>query len=75
DDIIVIKSRALLYPGENTIMADPSFSQYWHNAEIEGAEVRKIPCVEGAHDLDSMAAAIDDQTSVVWVCSPNNPTG
>ncbi|MEK4169997.1 histidinol-phosphate transaminase [Lysinibacillus sp. FSL L8-0312] len=75
DDIIAIITRALLYPGVNTIMADPSFSQYWHNAEIEGAEVRKIPCVEGAHDLDSMAAAIDDQTSIVWVCSPNNPTG
>ncbi len=75
DDIIAIITRALLYPGVNTIMADPSFSQYWHNAEIEGAEVRKIPCIEGAHDLDSMAAAIDDQTSIVWVCSPNNPTG
>lgn len=75
DDIIAIITRALLYPGVNTIMADPSFSQYWHNAEIEGAEVRKVPCIEGAHDLDAMAAAIDDKTSIVWVCSPNNPTG
>ncbi len=75
DDIIAIITRALLYPGVNTVMADPSFSQYWHNAEIEGAEVRKIPCMEGAHDLDAMAAAIDEQTSIVWVCSPNNPTG
>ncbi|MEK5231494.1 histidinol-phosphate transaminase [Lysinibacillus sp. FSL K6-0232] len=75
DDLIAIITRALLYPGVNTVMADPSFSQYWHNAEIEGAEVRKIPCVDGAHDLDAMAAAIDEQTSVVWVCSPNNPTG
>lgn len=75
DDIIAIITRALLYPGVNTVMADPSFSQYWHNAEIEGAEVRKIPCVEGTHDLDAMIAAIDDNTSIVWVCSPNNPTG
>jgi len=75
DDIIAIITRALLYPGVNTIMADLSFSQYWHNAEIEGAEVRKIPCVEGAHDLEAMAAAIDDRTSIVWICSPNNPTG
>ena len=35
-------------------MADPSFSQYWHNAEIEGAEVRKVPCQDGAHDLEAM---------------------
>ena len=75
DDLITIITRALLYPGVNTVMADPSFSQYWHNAQIEGAEVRKIPCIEGAHDLDAMLEAIDDNTSVVWICSPNNPTG
>lgn len=75
DDLIAIISRALLYPGVNTVMADPSFSQYWHNADIEGAEVRKVPCVNGQHDLDAMLAAIDEKTSVVWICSPNNPTG
>ncbi|MCH7321239.1 histidinol-phosphate transaminase [Solibacillus sp. MA9] len=75
DDLIAIITRALLYPGVNTVMADLSFSQYWHNAEIEGAEVRKIPMKEGVHDLDAMLEAIDDQTSVVWVCNPNNPTG
>ena len=75
DDLIAIVTRALLYPGVNTVMADPSFSQYWHNAEIEGAEVRKVPCKEGVHDLDAMLDAIDENTSVVWVCNPNNPTG
>lgn len=75
DDLIAIITRALLYPGVNTVMADPSFSQYWHNAEIEGAEIRKVPCKDGVHDLDAMLAAIDENTSVVWVCNPNNPTG
>ena len=75
DDLIAIITRALLYPGVNTVMADPSFSQYEHNALIEGAEVRKVPCVDGFHDLDAMLAAIDDNTSVVWICSPNNPVG
>ncbi|ATP39627.1 histidinol-phosphate transaminase [Solibacillus sp. R5-41] len=75
DDLIAIITRALLYPGVNTVMADPSFSQYWHNAEIEGAEVRKIPLKDGVHNLDAMLEAIDENTSVVWVCNPNNPTG
>lgn len=75
DDLIAIITRALLYPGVNTVMADPSFSQYWHNAEIEGAEVRKIPVKDGVHDLNAMLAAIDENTSIVWVCNPNNPTG
>lgn len=75
DDLIAMITRALLYPGVNTVMADPSFSQYWHNADIEGAEVRKIASVDGGHDLPAMLAAIDENTSVVWVCNPNNPTG
>lgn len=75
DDIIAIITRALLYPGVNTVMATPSFSQYSHNAEIEGAEVRKVPLKDGKHDLKAMLEAIDENTSVVWVCNPNNPTG
>ncbi|RHW39312.1 histidinol-phosphate transaminase [Lysinibacillus yapensis] len=75
DDLIAIVTRALLYPGVNTVMATPSFSQYQHNAEIEGAEVRQVPLKDGKHDLDAMLAAIDEKTSIVWVCNPNNPTG
>lgn len=74
DNIIQMISRALLHPDANTVMATPSFSQYKHNAVIEGAEVREIPLVDGEHDLEKMLAAIDDKTNVVWVCSPNNPT-
>ncbi len=75
DNLIQIISRSLLHPGANTVMANPSFSQYKHNAVIEGAEVREIPLLEGQHDLEKMYASIDDNTNVVWVCSPNNPTG
>lgn len=75
DNLIQIISRALLHPNASTIMATPTFSQYKHNAVIEGAVIKEIPLVEGEHDLDSMLEAIDEQTNVIWVCSPNNPTG
>lgn len=75
DNIIQIISRSLLTPEFNTVMATPSFSQYKHNAVIEGAEVREIPLINGEHDLDGMLKAIDEQTKIVWVCTPNNPTG
>ncbi len=75
DNLIQIISRAFLSPGKNTVMASPSFSQYKHNAIIDGAEVREIPLINGEHDLDAMLLAIDENTSVIWVCSPNNPTG
>lgn len=75
DEIILIISRAMLEPGKNTVMATPTFPQYRHNALVEGAEVREIELVNGAHDLDKMAQAIDENTAIVWLCSPNNPTG
>lgn len=75
DNIIQMISRALLHSEANTVMAIPTFSQYKHNAIIEGAEIIEVPLVNGEHDLDQMLAAIDENTNVVWLCSPNNPTG
>jgi histidinol-phosphate aminotransferase len=75
DNLIQIISRALLHPNANTIMATPTFSQYKHNAVIEGAICKEVPLVNGEHDLEQMLAAIDEQTNVIWLCSPNNPTG
>ncbi|MBD3110397.1 histidinol-phosphate transaminase [Bacillus sp. AGMB 02131] len=76
DEIIGIISRSILRPGINTVMATPSFSQYKHNAIVENAEVREIPLTkEGDHDLNAMLEAIDENTGVVWLCTPNNPSG
>lgn len=75
DNIIQMISRALLKLGTNTVMSRNTFSQYKHNAIIEGAEIREVPDINGAHDLQGMLEAIDENTNVVWVCSPNNPTG
>lgn len=75
DELIRIISRALLYPGANTVMASPTFPQYRHNAVLEGAEVREVPLVNGQHDLAGMLDAVDENTNVIWICSPNNPTG
>lgn len=75
DNLIQIISRALLRPGLNTVMAAQTFSQYKHNAVIDGADIREVPQINGQHDLDGMLNAIDKETAVVWVCNPNNPTG
>ncbi len=75
DELIQIISRSLLHAETNTVMASGTFSQYKHNAIIEGSEIKEVPLVNGAHDLPSMLDAIDEKTSVVWLCSPNNPTG
>ncbi|QFT89393.1 Histidinol-phosphate aminotransferase [Bacillus sp. THAF10] len=75
DEVIQIICRALLSPEKNTVMPTPSFPQYKHNAVIEGAEIREVPLLDGYHQLDEMLKQIDDRTAIVWLCSPNNPTG
>lgn len=75
DDLITLICRAYLHEGTNTVMATPTFPQYRHHSLIEGAELREVPTFQGKHDLSKMAEAIDEQTKVVWLCSPDNPTG
>ncbi|MBH0174382.1 histidinol-phosphate transaminase [Fictibacillus sp. 23RED33] len=75
DEVVQILCRAYLSSETNTVMAAPTFPQYRHNAVIEGAEVREVQLNEGNHDLDAMLEAIDQNTRIVWLCNPNNPTG
>lgn len=75
DETISIISRALLDKGSHAIMATPTFPQYAHNAKIEGAAISEIPLVDGQHDLPAFLEEITDQTAVIFVCNPNNPTG
>ncbi|WP_100372712.1 histidinol-phosphate transaminase [Bacillus sp. FJAT-45037] len=75
DEVIQFLCRTFLEKGTNTVTAHPTFSQYKLNATIEGADIREVPLKKGVHDLDAMLEAIDEQTKIVWVCNPNNPTG
>lgn len=76
DEIVQILCRAFLEGGTNTVMATPTFPQYKHNALIEGAEVREVTLTEeGHHDIEAMLGKVDDSTRILWLCSPNNPTG
>lgn len=74
-DIILMIARAFLVPGDETIMADETFSQYKHNAEIENARIVEVPLKDGKHDLPAMLSKITSRTKIIWICNPNNPTG
>lgn len=75
DELVSLICRAYLVPGAETIMATPTFPRYKTNAEVEGAKVIEVPLKEGRCDLEAMLAAITPQTRIIWICSPNNPTG
>lgn len=69
DEIILMLARAYLEPGDETVMADQTFSQYRHNAEVENAVLVEVPLVDGRSDLTAMLAAVTDRTKLVWICS------
>ncbi|MDR0270323.1 histidinol-phosphate transaminase [Paenibacillus sp.] len=75
DEIIALITRAFFVPGDETIMADQTFSVYKSNADIEGAVSIEVPLVDGKHDLDAMLAKVTGRTKIIWICNPNNPTG
>lgn len=65
-----------LGPGDEVLFAWRSFEAYPIVTRIGGAEIRTVPLdADFRHDLVAMAAAVTERTRVVFVCSPNNPTG
>jgi len=63
---------------DNIVIPSPSFSLYRHYAAIQGAEVVAVPALAERDfriDIDGLLAACTRTTRVIFVCSPNNPTG
>jgi histidinol-phosphate aminotransferase len=75
DALIGYISAAYLRPGDEMVSAWPSFPTYVTDARKQGATVRLAPLVDGAVDLAAVAERIGTSTQLVWICSPNNPTG
>src|SRR4051794_18893454 len=63
-------------PGDEVLYAWRSFEAYPGLVTVAGAQSVRIPLLpDGRHDLDAMAAAVNDRTRTILVCTPNNPTG
>lgn len=62
-------------PGDEVVFAWRSFEAYPILTQIAGARAVRVPLREERHDLDAMADAVTARTRLVFVCTPNNPTG
>lgn len=75
-ELLTAVSRAVGGPGTSFVYAWPSFAMYPINAKLGAAEAITVDLDEAhRHDLDAMSAAVRDDTTLVFVCNPNNPTG
>jgi histidinol-phosphate aminotransferase len=63
-------------PADEVVFAWRSFEAYPLLVQLAGAAARAIPLTaSGEHDLPAMAAAVSERTKLIFVCTPNNPTG
>jgi histidinol-phosphate aminotransferase len=77
DEAIDLLYRAFCEPGrDNVIILPPTYGMYEVSANINNVEVRKVNLLSNFQlDLDGIAEAIDPNTKIIFICSPNNPTG
>lgn len=77
DECIDIIYRCFCEPGkDNVIICPPTYGMYEVSANINDIELRRAPLLEDFQlNLAHIETLIDEKTKLIWICSPNNPTG
>ena len=77
DEAIDILFRAFCRPGvDNVITVPPTYGMYQVSANINDVEVRKVNLNPAFQlNMEEIAETIDENTRMIFICSPNNPTG
>ena len=75
-EILDAVTRALVGPGDEAVIHVPTYAFFETQVRLYGGTPVLIPHAEGHRfDPDAIVAAVTDRTKVVFLCSPNNPTG
>lgn len=77
DECIDLCYRVFCEPRiDNVVAIAPTYGMYEVCASINDVEYRKVPLNDDfSIDTEALLKAADDNTKVMWICSPNNPTG
>ena len=77
DEAIDLPYRCFCRPGQDNVVAiEPTYGMYKVCADINDIEYRPV-LLDNHYQItaDRLLAACDEHTKLVWICSPNNPTG
>lgn len=77
DECIDILFRCFCEPGkDNILICPPTYGMYEVSAQINDVEICKVPLLPDFQlDLVHMETLANANTKIIWLCSPNNPTG
>ena len=76
DELIDLLFRLFISPGDKIIDCDPTFAMYGFCARVAGGEIELVQRDELFEiDLDAVKDAMDSRTKIIFISSPNNPTG
>lgn len=75
NDILELAAAAHLAPGRSCVYAQYSFAVFAVATQSRGARHVVVPAADLGHDLDAMRAAIAQDTRLLYLANPNNPTG
>ena len=77
DEAIDLVFRAFCEPGKDNVVAiDPTYGMYQVCADVNDVEYRKVLLDDDFQfSADKLLAATDEHTKLIFLCSPNNPTG
>lgn len=77
DECIDLMYRCFCEPGkDNVIICPPTYGMYEVSANINNIALKKVPLLDNFQlDLIHLENQVDDHTRIIWICSPNNPTG
>lgn len=76
-DVLEMLARTLITPGDEVIICPPTFPIYELTARDAGASIVEAPLREGTFEVqvDAILDAVTEKTRILYLCSPNNPTG
>lgn len=76
-EAMLVALLSVINPGDEVILTQPFYENYWPDCVLAGATPRFVPVrpPDWRFDHDELAAAFNDRTKAIVLCNPNNPTG
>lgn len=75
DEAIDLIIRLFCNEGDNVLIPSPTYGMYKVSAEINNVKVKQVLLSEDFQWHEGIIDAADERTKIVFICSPNNPTG